>query len=152
MARDLITGIPGWKTASKHAVRAAISPFFTPPYVEPVHDEADRHKMNSLIQSGVSCATCGRSKASVGGSGLLKCARCHQIMYYWYYLLIVGHDRHQDIKTSKFSAVEAWALDFEDVSGEVVVGAVVFKVLARQGRVVYRTTASSFLAYHSSKL
>ena len=71
------TGIPGWKTVSKHAFRIALSPSFSVPYVEGVC-EIDKSRLSSIDADG--CDACGKSKRN-GGVALLKCGRCRTAKY-----------------------------------------------------------------------
>ncbi len=78
--KNFITDIPHWATISKHLVRAAISPIFTPPFVEPLHEPFDLDKLKETI-SGNACGTCGKKETSANGSKLQTCARCHIAKY-----------------------------------------------------------------------
>lgn len=97
-----VSGVPLWDTVSRYAVRAAISPSFSLPFVEPVY--ADVHgstappgatKSTNTVPGTVHgttaittaanrskdlCTTCGPEK-STPGMKLLSCARCHAVKY-----------------------------------------------------------------------
>jgi len=70
--------IPGWHLVAKYAVRAAISPSFSVPFVEQSF-EGDKMKVpRGFYNTG--CRVCGKEKAD-GRKGLLKCARCQVVRY-----------------------------------------------------------------------
>jgi hypothetical protein len=69
---NFISDVPQWDMASKHAVRAAISPSFSVPYVE---DVFDFKKSKETLMAANRCRKCGREKSEGGGS-LLRCSRC----------------------------------------------------------------------------
>jgi hypothetical protein len=75
---DFITGIPKWRSVSKHFVRAAISPCFPAPFAEKLFD------LDSLRQtaqaSAVACRVCHKKENKNGGS-LLKCGGCQEAKY-----------------------------------------------------------------------
>lgn len=73
--------IPEWDIVSKYAVRAAISPSFSVPYVEPnqMLDGSLKNKFAAgNFDSG--CRTCGKEKSRSGGN-LSKCSRCGTAKY-----------------------------------------------------------------------
>ncbi|KAI1849675.1 hypothetical protein JX266_004624 [Neoarthrinium moseri] len=73
--------IPEWDVASKHAVRIAISPTFSVPFVEDVLDTSPlkmKGKMEDLMVE--KCRSCGKTKAANGGK-LMACARCKEVSY-----------------------------------------------------------------------
>ncbi|KAI1087978.1 hypothetical protein F5B19DRAFT_496828 [Rostrohypoxylon terebratum] len=74
--------LPDWdKTATKHAVRIAISPVFSVPFVEHIadfklvkaQDKADFGRTDR-------CRNCNATHTKSGGE-LLKCARCKEVLY-----------------------------------------------------------------------
>jgi hypothetical protein len=73
-----ISDVPEWGTASKHAVRAAISPSFSVPYVE--HIFGTDISKGPELPKGDQCAVCGRDK-SKDNTKLLRCGRCHNVQY-----------------------------------------------------------------------
>ncbi|KAI9800364.1 MAG: hypothetical protein M1825_004134 [Sarcosagium campestre] len=78
--KGFISDIPHWETVSKYAVRAAISPIFTPPFVEPLHETSDVEAMGRLLSDDC-CVTCGQKEAPGNRPELLKCARCLNAKY-----------------------------------------------------------------------
>jgi hypothetical protein len=91
-----ICGIPHWDTVSKYAVRAAISPTFSVPFVELAHRFERTTKvgdcevgsmpgkfndtMNVWPVKGDRCRVCSKEKSS-SVSKLLKCSRCNVAKY-----------------------------------------------------------------------
>ncbi|KAF2176239.1 hypothetical protein K469DRAFT_607801 [Zopfia rhizophila CBS 207.26] len=67
-----ITGIPNWSDVARYTTRAAISPIFSVPVVDPPFD--------SRPSPSEGCRTCGKVKAANGGS-LSKCGACHNAKY-----------------------------------------------------------------------
>lgn len=78
--KEFISDIPLWDTVSKYAVRVAISPIFTPPFVEPVHDMSGVGAVGGGL-SGNQCATCGKKGPPSNKSKLQKCGRCMKVAY-----------------------------------------------------------------------
>ena len=74
--KGLFSDIPHWNTISKHCVRVAISPLFSPPFVEPVYDGSNLDQ-----PSGNGCATCGKKESPGNGTKMQKCARCLKVKY-----------------------------------------------------------------------
>lgn len=73
-----IPGIPEWDIASKYAVRAAISPSFSVPFVEPTFDFA---KIKRDVESDLNrCQNCQKSHLDVK-TMLLTCSRCRVAKY-----------------------------------------------------------------------
>lgn len=72
------TGIPAWHLAAKYAVRAAISPSFSVPFVEQSYEGNETKVPGGLHHTG--CRVCGKEKGD-GGKGLLRCARCQAVRY-----------------------------------------------------------------------
>ena len=72
-------GLRKWGLASKYAVRAAISPSFSVPFIEQSFD------VNELTEptarSETCCRGCGKADSNDGGKGLLRCARCQAVRY-----------------------------------------------------------------------
>lgn len=79
--KGLISGIPHWNTISKHVVRAAISPIFTPPFVEPALEISDLKLEKGGMDKSNSCAACGKKESPRDGTKLQKCARCQKAKY-----------------------------------------------------------------------
>ena len=73
-----ITGVPKWNLVSKHAVRAAVSPSFSVPFVEQISPQERVMEMGSF--EGDRCRGCGNEKSS-SGTNLLTCARCQAAKY-----------------------------------------------------------------------
>lgn len=73
-----ISGVPKWDMVSRYAVRAAISPSFSVPFIEenPMSDEMEKR----IAQIESACLNCGTEK-SVSGGNLLKCSRCFSAKY-----------------------------------------------------------------------
>jgi hypothetical protein len=63
---------------AKHAVRAAISPSFSVPFIEKGVDVGHIEKPSE--SSGDRCRVCDRDR-SRNGTALLKCAKCHDAKY-----------------------------------------------------------------------
>ncbi|KAF2459887.1 hypothetical protein BDY21DRAFT_407720 [Lineolata rhizophorae] len=78
--------VPDWNRVAKHAVRAAISPSYAVPYVEPIFDaDAIRDRTMAAARAGGDvgggkCASCGETKSKTGRN-LLRCSRCHTVQY-----------------------------------------------------------------------
>ncbi len=72
-------GLPRWDLAVKYAVRAAISPSFSVPFVEQSFEGKKIMEPPALHKTG--CRFCGKGKSDDGGKGLLKCARCQAVRY-----------------------------------------------------------------------
>ncbi|RYP08904.1 hypothetical protein DL764_001614 [Monosporascus ibericus] len=73
--------LPEWDVASKHAVRIAMSPMFSSPYVEDVVDvEMLRAQggLASLLRD--KCRNCNATESKKGGR-LLRCTRCRGVAY-----------------------------------------------------------------------
>ena len=71
--------LPKWDLAAKYAVRAAISPSFSVPFVEQSFEENEIMEPAALYETG--CRFCGKDKSDDGGKGLMKCARCQAVRY-----------------------------------------------------------------------
>ncbi len=71
--------LPRWDLAAKYAVRAAISPSFSVPFVEQSFEGKKIAEPAALSETG--CRFCGKGKPGDGGKGLLKCARCQAVRY-----------------------------------------------------------------------
>jgi hypothetical protein len=76
MQVDFIKDIPGWSNIVGFATRAAISPIFSVPVVDPPFDGWAK----SGPSSSSSCATCGKGESS-GGGKLLRCSACRVAKY-----------------------------------------------------------------------
>ncbi len=73
-----VSGIPEWHVASKFAVRAALSPSFSVPFVEPTFDiERIKRELESHVDG---CQNC-RKENSDENAKLLTCSRCHIAKY-----------------------------------------------------------------------
>ena len=72
-------GIPRWELASKYAVRAAISPSFSVPFVEQSFE--GNEITEPTARSETCCRGCGKADSNDGGKGLLRCARCQAVRY-----------------------------------------------------------------------
>jgi len=70
--------LPAWKLAAKYAVRAAISPSFSVPFVEQSFEGNISGGAGDSTDTG--CRVCGKDKAD-GGKGLLKCGKCQAVRY-----------------------------------------------------------------------
>ncbi|RYP51041.1 hypothetical protein DL768_003541 [Monosporascus sp. mg162] len=73
--------LPEWDVASRHAVRVAMSPTFSSPYVEDVVDvEMLRAQggVEGLLRD--KCRNCNATESKKGGR-LLKCTRCRSVVY-----------------------------------------------------------------------
>lgn len=75
LPNDFISGVPDWNILKKYTTRVAISPNFSPSYVEDVFDAGS--KINALLTR---CWNCKREKTS-GGADLLRCSRCSTACY-----------------------------------------------------------------------
>jgi hypothetical protein len=73
-----ISGIPKWDLVSKYAVRAAISPSFSVPFVEQIFEGDRAEKVADTF--GSRCRNCGKGKSS-DGVNLLRCSRCSIAKY-----------------------------------------------------------------------
>lgn len=81
-------GIPKWDMVSKYAVRAAISPSFSVPFVELCGTEITTTAAATTTtttrpasDSDDRCKTCAKNASTPGITKLLKCARCHRVSY-----------------------------------------------------------------------
>ncbi|XDG05416.1 hypothetical protein ABKA04_005031 [Annulohypoxylon sp. FPYF3050] len=74
--------LPDWdKTASKHAVRIAISPIFSVPFVEHIVDwKLVKAQDATDFGQADRCRNCNATHTKKGGE-LMKCARCKEVMY-----------------------------------------------------------------------
>jgi hypothetical protein len=72
-----ISGIPQWDLVSKYAIRAAISPSFSVPFVEQIFEVSGAKKGADIF--GNRCQNCG--KESSDGVNLLRCSRCSVAKY-----------------------------------------------------------------------
>jgi hypothetical protein len=73
-----VTGVPEWEVASKYAVRAAISPSFSVPFVEKTFDF---DSIKSRVQLEIKrCHNCRKEKCN-DGTNLLTCSRCQVVKY-----------------------------------------------------------------------
>jgi hypothetical protein len=73
-----IPDIPQWNTVAKYAIRAAISPSFSIPFVEQIFDASITEELPDF--NGDKCKVCGES-TSKSGTDLLQCARCRAVKY-----------------------------------------------------------------------
>jgi hypothetical protein len=78
LSAKYISDIPNWGTVSKYAVRAAISPCFSIPYVEEVFGVVA--KMKPTEPEHQQCKACGRGKP-LKGTNLFRRGRCHETQY-----------------------------------------------------------------------
>ncbi|GJN82602.1 hypothetical protein PLIIFM63780_006144 [Purpureocillium lilacinum] len=72
--------LPDWDTAAPHAVRVAISPTYSVPFVEDVVDAAAMGSATSQMSEKERCRNCGRMEGKDGGP-LKKCMRCQEAKY-----------------------------------------------------------------------
>ncbi|KAI2635656.1 hypothetical protein GGS26DRAFT_589327 [Hypomontagnella submonticulosa] len=74
--------LPDWdEVAAKHAVRIAISPTFSVPFVEDVVDTDLLKAQGGIARLRVDkCRNCNATKGRNSG-GLMKCSRCKEVMY-----------------------------------------------------------------------
>ncbi|KAI1464937.1 uncharacterized protein F4812DRAFT_462259 [Daldinia caldariorum] len=74
--------LPEWEdAASKHAIRVAISPTFSVPFVENIVDLDLLKAQGSLERLHMDkCRNCNATEAK-NGKNLLKCSRCKEVMY-----------------------------------------------------------------------
>ncbi|KAK7969968.1 MYND finger [Apiospora saccharicola] len=75
--------IPGWDLASKYAVRAAISPTFSVPFVEDIVNTdglGPGRGVQEMTAASEKCRSCGKAKTAAGGK-LMQCARCKEVAY-----------------------------------------------------------------------
>ncbi|KAI1807545.1 hypothetical protein F4811DRAFT_477464 [Daldinia bambusicola] len=74
--------LPEWEgAASKHAIRVAISPTFSVPFVEDIVDLDLLKAQGSLERLHMDkCRNCNAMEGK-NGKGLLKCSRCKEVMY-----------------------------------------------------------------------
>lgn len=79
---DNFMRLPEWDdVASKHAVRVAISPTFSVPFVEDIVDTDLLEKQGGIENLEVDkCRNCNATEGKDGGK-LLKCSRCKDVMY-----------------------------------------------------------------------
>ena len=68
-----------WDLAAQYAVRAAISPLFSVPFVEQSFEGNDHPEPVTVSETG--CKFCGKIKPDHGGKGLSKCSRCQVVRY-----------------------------------------------------------------------
>ena len=71
--------IPRWDLAAKYAVRAAISPLFSVPFVEQSFE--GKKATDSTAGTKTGCESCGKSGSGDGGKGLSQCSRCQAVKY-----------------------------------------------------------------------
>ena len=71
--------LPRWDLARKYAVRAAISPSFSVPFVEQSFEGNKIPNLAALYETG--CRVCGKGKSDDGGKDLMKCGRCKAVRY-----------------------------------------------------------------------
>ncbi|KAK7924431.1 hypothetical protein PG985_006485 [Apiospora marii] len=75
--------IPGWDLASRYAVRAAISPTFSVPFIEDIVNTDGLQPGRGVQQpfdASEKCRSCGKAKTAAGGK-LMQCARCKEVAY-----------------------------------------------------------------------
>lgn len=75
--------IPGWDLVSRYAVRAAISPTFSVPFVEDIVNTGGLQPgrgVQEIAAASEKCRSCGKAKTAVGGK-LMQCARCKEVAY-----------------------------------------------------------------------
>ncbi|KAH8668637.1 hypothetical protein BX600DRAFT_510713 [Xylariales sp. PMI_506] len=77
---DGFTRLPEWDVAARHAVRAAISPVFSVPFVEDTIDAEMLRAGGLLGAKEETCRNCGKTKEMNGGK-LLQCSRCKEVSY-----------------------------------------------------------------------
>lgn len=75
---NFVTGIPKWNVAAEFAVRVAISPSFSVPFVEHNFEGKEMRKFGPLSADG--CRVCHKTKTA-DGMALLRCSRCHDAKY-----------------------------------------------------------------------
>ena len=75
-----ILGIARWDLAAKYAVRAAISPIFSVPFVEQSF-RVTKEEYARVASSTTGCKSCGKSGSDQSGKGLLQCSRCQAVRY-----------------------------------------------------------------------
>jgi hypothetical protein len=68
-----ISGIPKWDLVSKHAVRVAISPSFSVPFIEQTFEPSGAKMAAGMFDDR--CRNCGKVKSDEGAN-LLRCSRC----------------------------------------------------------------------------
>ena len=73
-----ISSVPKWDSVSKHAVRAAISPSFSVPFVEQVFEPKSAEGLGDANRDR--CNFCTKDKSG-RGTNLLSCARCRKAKY-----------------------------------------------------------------------
>ena len=71
--------LPRWDLAAKYAVRAAISPSFSVPFVKQSFEGSKMTEPAASHETG--CRFCGTGESDDGRKGLLKCARCQAVRY-----------------------------------------------------------------------
>ena len=71
--------LPRWELARKYAVRAAISPSFSVPFVEQSFEGNEITDLAARRKTG--CKGCGKDSSDDGGKSLLRCARCQAVRY-----------------------------------------------------------------------
>ena len=73
---DYIKGVPNWNVAKKYAVRAAISPLYAVPYVDPI---LSGNHISERTGDASMCANCKSEQSS--SVKLSSCARCKKVKY-----------------------------------------------------------------------
>ena len=90
LPRSMAFDLPHWEIIANHAVRVAIGPSFSVPYVEPpfegnTSEELSKNEGRATPSSertnDESCRMCGSVKAKEDGKPLMKCARCRRVRY-----------------------------------------------------------------------
>ncbi|KKP07740.1 hypothetical protein THAR02_00128 [Trichoderma harzianum] len=76
---DDFVGLPYWEKAAEYAVRIAISPMYSVPFVEPVINEKKLVVKDSPDETE-QCNTCGKTE-QLDGLKLKKCKGCMKISY-----------------------------------------------------------------------
>ena len=71
--------LPRWEIAAKYAVRAAISPSFSVPFVEQSFEGNEITELATLCETG--CRSCGKGNSDDDGKSLLRCGRCQAVRY-----------------------------------------------------------------------
>ena len=73
---DYFKGVPNWNVAKKYAVRAAISPLYAVPYVDPI---LSGNHISERTGDASMCANCKSEQSS--SVKLSSCARCKKVKY-----------------------------------------------------------------------
>ncbi|KAF1844445.1 uncharacterized protein K460DRAFT_358043 [Cucurbitaria berberidis CBS 394.84] len=76
LPKDFITGVANWSDVARYTTRAAISPIFSVPVVDPPYEGLPTPGPSNTM----SCRTCGKDEEAHGGK-LLKCSACHEAKY-----------------------------------------------------------------------